>query len=241
MKKNIPNFITLGNLLSGVVALVVDSLELSLLLIFIAAVLDFLDGLVARLLGVSGEMGKQLDSLADVVTFGVVPSVLVFRFLNDFIVPASLVEYLILSIPFLMSLAGAWRLARFNIDTEQTSYFKGLPIPANGIFWIGYLMLFNPTNPIIGDFSLVIALTIVMSLVMSLIMISKIKILNFKVKSLQWKGNESRYVFLIIATFIIFWSIFKQRPFLAVPACILLYLITSIIHYYILQKNEVQS
>jgi CDP-diacylglycerol--serine O-phosphatidyltransferase len=241
MKKNIPNFITLGNLLCGVVALVVDSLELSLLLIFIAAVLDFLDGLVARLLGVSGEMGKQLDSLADVVTFGVVPSILVFRFLNQFIAPASFVEYLILSTPLLMSLAGAWRLARFNIDTEQTNYFKGLPIPANGIFWIGYLMLFNPANPIIGDFSLVIALTIVMSILMSLIMISKIKILNFKVKSLTWHGNQSRYVFLIVATFIIFWSIFKQRPFLAVPACILLYLVTSIIHYYILQKNEVQS
>jgi CDP-diacylglycerol--serine O-phosphatidyltransferase len=241
MKKNIPNFITLGNLLAGVVALVVDNLELSLILIFIAAVLDFLDGLVARLLGVSGDMGKQLDSLADVVSFGVVPGVLVFRFLNKFIDPAGFVEYFILSTPLLMALAGAWRLARFNIDTEQTNYFKGLPIPANGIFWIGYLMLFDSTNPIIGDFTLVITLTIVMSLVMSLIMISKIKILNFKVKSLQWQGNQSRYIFLIIATFIIFWSIFKQRPFLAVPACILLYLLTSIIHYYILQKNEVQS
>jgi CDP-diacylglycerol--serine O-phosphatidyltransferase len=241
MKKNIPNFITLGNLLSGVVALVVDSLELSLLLIFIAAVLDFLDGLVARLLGVSGEMGKQLDSLADVVTFGVVPAVLVFRFLNEFIDPASLVEYLILAAPLSMALAGAWRLARFNIDTEQTNYFKGLPIPANGIFWIGYLMLFNPSNPIISDLTVVIPLTIIMSILMSLIMISKIKILNFKVKSISWQGNESRYIFLVLATFIIFWSIFKQRPFLAVPACILLYLITSIIHYYILQKNEVQS
>jgi CDP-diacylglycerol---serine O-phosphatidyltransferase len=241
MKKNIPNFITLGNLLAGVVALVVDSLELSLLLIFIAAVLDFLDGLVARLLGVSGEMGKQLDSLADVVSFGVVPGVLVFRFLNEFIDPVGFVEYFIVSTPLLMALAGAWRLARFNIDTEQTNYFKGLPIPANGIFWIGYLMLFDPTDPIISDLTVVIPLTIVMTIVMSLIMISKIKILNFKVKSLQWQGNQSRYVFLIIATFIIFWSIFNQRPFLAVPACILLYLVTSIIHYYILQQNEVQS
>lgn len=237
----LPNLITLGNLLCGVLAILHDKTEYSLGFIFLAAVLDFLDGFVARLMGISSEMGKQLDSLADVVTFGVAPAVLVHKFLLLFITPVSTVEYLIVYWPLILPLAGAWRLARFNIDPGQSGYFKGLPIPANGFFWIGYLMLFHPENPVSAELSLVIPLTLIMCTLLSLIMVSRLKILNFKVKNVQWKGNESRYFILILSLVIIFCAFLIKRPFIAIPGVLLLYIIISIIHYYILRNDEIQS
>lgn len=237
----IPNIITLGNLFCGILAITADKTEWALGFIFLAAVLDFFDGLVARALGVSSEMGKQLDSLADVVSFGVAPAILVQRFLMLFISPVSIMEYILVYSPYLLAIAGAWRLARFNIDPSQSSYFKGLPIPANGFFWIGFLMIFDPKNPISADLTLIIPLTFIMVLVLALVMVSKLKLLNFKVKHIGFKGNEARYVLLILGAFISIYAINIERAFLAIPAVLLLYIVISTIHYYILHKNEVQS
>lgn len=237
----IPNLITLGNLFCGILAITADKTEWAFGFIFLAAVLDFFDGLVARLLKVSSEMGKQLDSLADVVSFGVAPAILIQRFIMLFIDPVSVMEYLLVYSPYLLAVAGAWRLARFNIDPTQSSYFKGLPIPANGIFWIGFLMLFDPKQPISADLTLVLPLTFVMVILLSLIMISKVKLLNFKPKNLSWKDNASRYIIVALVTFVIFYAFAIGRPFLAIPSALLLYIVISIIHYYLLHKHEVQS
>ena len=157
LKNQIPNFITLLNLFFGCWAIVYvfqagamatidekggmiiempEQLYMASLLIGIAAVIDFFDGFVARLLKVSSEMGKQLDSLADVVSFGVAPACIVFQFLrmsmaND--VNAFSHNSILLAPAFLIPMAGAYRLARFNLDQTQTTYFKGVPIPMIGI------------------------------------------------------------------------------------------------------------
>ncbi len=140
MKKHIPNTITCCNLVSGCIAIVSainGSPELALLWIIIGAVFDFFDGMSARLLGVSSPIGKELDSLADVVTFGVAPSTIIFHQLSVMVYPeflTSLHEY-IPYCAFIMAAFSALRLAKFNLDERQTTSFIGLPTPANALFW----------------------------------------------------------------------------------------------------------
>lgn len=142
--RNIPNTITCINVLSGCLAIVVASkgttplwglqaFQWAFIFIAIGAVADFLDGFAARALRAYSDLGKELDSLCDLVTFGVAPAMIMFHLLEEQEVAAWL-PWMSLLIP----IAGAVRLARFNIDTRQTTYFIGMPIPANAIFWIGY-------------------------------------------------------------------------------------------------------
>lgn len=166
IKNQIPNFITLLNLFFGCWAIVYvfqagamasidetggmiiempEQLYMASLFIGIAAVIDFFDGYVARLLNVSSEMGKQLDSLADVVSFGVAPACIVFQFLrmsmaND--VNAFSYNSILLAPAFLIPMAGAYRLARFNLDQAQTTYFKGVPIPMIGILTASFPLIY---------------------------------------------------------------------------------------------------
>ena len=241
IKSNIPNFITLGNLLCGCMALVTSRMELACLFIFIAAVLDFLDGMVARLLNVSSPLGKQLDSLADCVTFGVVPSFLAMKMLDAAIPPETFLEKWILVLPFMMALAGAWRLARFNIDESQSKYFKGLPIPANGILWIAIVMLYGRSLGTSDQPEGIEYIVIITSILSSLIMVSKLKLLNFKISSLAWKGNETRFVLLGLCAIAIIAAIILKSPFTAIPAVLLLYIVVSLLHYYKFYKDELQS
>ncbi|MEZ4798610.1 MAG: CDP-diacylglycerol--serine O-phosphatidyltransferase [Flavobacteriales bacterium] len=237
IKSNIPNFITLGNLLFGCMALVTSSVELACIFIFTAAILDFFDGMVARLLHVSSPLGKQLDSLADLVSFGVAPSFLALHTLESYAIPSTTGEKWIYIFPFMIALAGAWRLARFNIDESQSEYFKGLPIPANGILWIAITMYLENEIPSATTHYFVL----IMIALSSLIMVSKLKLLNFKMKSLDWANNKSRYILLILSALIgIPIGIFKSA-FLAIPAVLLLYAVVSILHYYIFNKNEIQG
>lgn len=156
IKKNIPNAITCGNLLCGCLAIVSafnGNLIWSAYLVGIAAVLDFLDGFVARMLRVHSEIGKQLDSLADMVTFGVVPGVIMFHLIHISLLPGGFVfgpteiEAMIIKyvpfIAFLISIFSAVRLAKFNIDTRQSDSFIGVPTPANSILIASFPLILN--------------------------------------------------------------------------------------------------
>ena len=141
IKKHIPNAITCCNLFSGCVACVMafsGNFEYAMLFIVLGAVFDFFDGMVARLLGVSSPLGVQMDSLADDITFGLAPATVIFSFMKeDLLYPSFLGEFahILPYLAFLIAVFSACRLAKFNVDTRQTTSFIGLPTPANALFW----------------------------------------------------------------------------------------------------------
>ncbi|MGM9811433.1 MAG: CDP-diacylglycerol--serine O-phosphatidyltransferase, partial [Muribaculaceae bacterium] len=171
IKKNIPNTITCLNLLCGSIACImalrfdeqvwwgIDAYQAAFIMIALAALFDFFDGLVARLLHVVSAIGKELDSLCDCVSFGLAPGLLVYAAMNH-ADPDSCLCYAALLIPVL----GAVRLANFNVDTRQTTSFIGMPIPANAIFWIGFISWYA-NNTFLNPW-FVVALIVVMSLLM---------------------------------------------------------------------------
>lgn len=177
--------------------------------ICIAAVFDFLDGLMARLLKAYSEIGKQLDSLADVVSFGVAPGAILFTLLefsmfgkNDpiFEINGKWHEWLILFTAFLLPVFGAIRLARFNTNTSNENFFRGMPIPANGIFWAAMgLMLESPKY---YDFLPIIYSTknlVILGIFMAGMMVIHMPMFSMKPKSMSWKENWYRYLFLILS------------------------------------------
>ena len=207
MKRNIPNIITLGNLLCGIIATwqaVMGHLQYASIFILTGILFDFFDGLSARLLRVASPMGKELDSLADLVTSGVAPGFILFYILLHCVSPSWL-AFSALLIP----LAAAWRLAKFNIDTRQTTSFRGLAAPSNALIWaaIGFCyvcptwsnlallpmhnignMLFTGIGPIILS---------VVAIIVSFLMISDIPMFALKFKNLSWDDNKTRFIFLI--------------------------------------------
>ena len=193
-KKHIPNSITCLNLISGCIATYwafQGDAQLALLFIVIGAVFDFFDGMVARLLHVSSPIGKELDSLADDITFGFAPSAIVFNFL----VP--LTTYLSPIIPylaFIMAAFSALRLAKFNLDERQALGFIGLPTPANALFWGSLLVGLGEeiaTLPYAGY------LILAGVLISSYLLVSEIPMFALKFKSWGWQGNEVKYIFLL--------------------------------------------
>jgi CDP-diacylglycerol---serine O-phosphatidyltransferase len=230
--RNIPNFITLGNLLCGCIAVWTGDIAIGALLIIIAAVLDFFDGLMARALNIHSDMGKELDSLADLVTFGLAPAILIMR-MNA---PAREFFSIISFIPMVLPVAAAWRLARFNIDEEQSAYFKGLPAPANGLFW-AFTLLWAATRHESVQSGLPVSSFNPLwhggSILLALLMVSKVKLLNFKVKDFRWKTNSSRWVIVIGSALIIaLFSIVPGNFYLSIPACIMFYVQISFLHYH---------
>ena len=210
MKKHIPNAITCCNLISGCVAVMFalgHNYTAALLAIIAGAVFDFFDGMVARLLHVSSPIGKELDSLADVVTFGVAPAMMLFRYMSDISYISlmagidrsgtSSVGMWILYVPFvafLMAAFSALRLAKFNLDERQAMGFIGLPTPANALFWgsliVGWgdrLLTFPPVLPIV----------VVLMLLSCYLLVSEIPMFALKFKTWGWKGNEVKWLFLV--------------------------------------------
>jgi len=246
IKKHIPNTITCLNLFSGCIALVAafsDHLAIAAIFIGVAAVFDFFDGLSARLFNVKSGIGKELDSLADVVSFGVVPGVIIFKLLqhNAGSFQPVILGYGVLSyIAFLIPVFSALRLAKFNLDERQTDSFIGVPTPANAML-IGSLPLilwqmgcacsgvFLHIKHLINSPYFLISLTIVMSL----LLVSEIPLFAMKFKSLKWKDNKIRFIFLGIslALLIIF-------LFIAIPLIIFLYILMSILS--MKREKEVQ-
>ncbi|MBR1933265.1 MAG: CDP-diacylglycerol--serine O-phosphatidyltransferase [Prevotella sp.] len=202
MKKHIPNTITCCNLVSGCIATVFalkGSAEMALLWIVIGAVFDFFDGMSARLLGVSSPIGKELDSLADVVTFGVAPSAIVFAFLNTS--HLSSLSY----VAFVMAAFSALRLAKFNLDERQTTSFIGLPTPANALFW-GSLITWLHSQTMFEPYRLPSYIyygVVLMLLVSCYLLVAELPLFALKFKHWGWKGNEVKYVFLATSALLI--------------------------------------
>lgn len=226
IKNYIPNTITCLNLVSGCVASVMaleGNLMYAVVWIMLAAVFDFFDGFAARLLKAFSPIGKELDSLADVVSFGVAPGMILFVLLS-WLAPTLPLGGLNEYIPywaFIIPAFSGLRLAKFNIDERQTTSFIGLPVPAHALFWssLGYSV--QPLLPQGGVWLLVGLMAL--ALVSSLLLVSEVPMFSLKIKSLAWKGNELRYI--LVACAVIFVSIWG---FLGIAGTILLYVLLSI-------------
>ena len=232
MKKHIPNLLTLGNLFSGTVAVIFAvkaDYDTAAILVIFGIIFDFFDGFVARLLNVSGELGKQLDSLADMVTSGVVPGIIMFQLLKgnyfstlNFQFEANDSDYLPL-LGLLLTLGACYRLAKFNLDTRQTSSFIGLPTPAMSLFVISLILI--PThfeyvfiNKLLTNQYILIAITLVLTYLMN----ANIYLFSLKFKNLKFKGNEFKY-FLIVGSMILVYLLSIS----SIPLIIILYIFLS--------------
>jgi len=232
IKRNIPNLLTLGNLFCGLVAIVFsfeNNLHVAGAFIFFGAIFDFFDGLSARLLKVSSEIGKQLDSIADMVTFGVAPGMIMFQMIyhsktGDFYQSDITDEFLLISlVGFLIPIFSAIRLAKFNIDTKQTSSFIGLPTPAAAIF-IASLPIIETNYGIWLSTELLIVSTIILSL----LLVANLPLFSLKIKKGEnWKNKENiiRIIFLISCLILLF--IFEYA---AIPFIVILYIFLSILN-----------
>ena len=213
----IPNLLTLCNLLSGCVAVSMLFLGADFVaafwLVIAAAVFDFFDGFVARMLHVSSPIGKELDSLADMVSFGVVPSVVVFTMLTQSLAGTSF-EWLRFG-GFLIAAFSALRLAKFNIDERQHEEFRGLPTPACTLFFVAL--------PMLGwEWIATPALLLGLTVVFSALLVCDMPMFSLKFKSFDFGNNRLRYVFLLLAVIFIVWLR------MAAPAMIILvYIVIS--------------
>lgn len=199
IKRHIPNSITCCNLICGCIAVgsaYYGQYHYAVAMIVLGAVFDFFDGMVARALGVSSPIGKELDSLADVVTFGVAPSAILFHLFHE-------VHYPELPVPvkdilpftaFLMAAFSALRLAKFNIDERQHQQFIGLPTPANALFW---------SSLVLGEHAFLVSqkfnaiFLFLFMLLFCMLLVCEVPMLALKFKNFGWKENKQRYVFLL--------------------------------------------
>jgi CDP-diacylglycerol---serine O-phosphatidyltransferase len=247
----IPNLLTLANLLCGCIALVFAfqwKLEYASYFIFLGAFFDFLDGFAARLLKVSGELGKQLDSLSDLVTFGVVPGIILMHLLHlssiinsdmlrlgDDVMRLDLQQNYLPWIGLLIPLFSSYRLAKFNIDTRQSDSFIGLPTPANAIFIaslpiiikLDWIKEANIADQVILHPWFLIGICVVMPL----LLVSEIPLFGLKFKTFSFRENRIRYVFLALSGLMLI--IFH---FVSIPFILILYIILSLINN-LIQKS----
>ncbi|MFN4931688.1 MAG: CDP-diacylglycerol--serine O-phosphatidyltransferase [Bacteroidota bacterium] len=244
MKKHIPNMLTLLNLLCGCLAIISTfhkSFELTAILLMMAAVFDFFDGFAARLLGVHSELGKQLDSLADMVTFGVVPGFVMYQLIiyaigsgAAYLGPDEPVWYLAYA-GMLIPLFSAYRLAKFNIDTRQSDQFIGLPTPANALLISFLPLLMIPEGNAIAEILLKPYVLITLCAIQSYLMVAELPMIALKFKSFGWKGNEWRYLLLLLSAVVVL--LIKQK---AVPFIIILYVVLSLIQNMFNQEKQIQ-
>lgn len=227
--------LTLGNLLCGTIAAIVlltqHNYELAFYLVVASAVCDFFDGFAARLLKQASPLGVQLDSLADMVSFGLVPAVAMYclygdmsRLCNMSNGAADMLGYVTLIIVAFSAL----RLAKFNIDDTQHTEFCGLPTPANGLFCLSIAMLAAA-----GEISIPQEVVVAISVVMAFLLISPIRMFALKFKGFGWKGNEIRYSFIALSVVLI--AAFTKY---AVPGIILLYIVISTIRYIVASSKK---
>jgi CDP-diacylglycerol---serine O-phosphatidyltransferase len=222
--KHIPNTITSLNLASGCASVIFafdGNYTVASYLILLAAVFDFFDGFAARLLKAYSPVGKELDSLADVVSFGVAPGMIIYKFMHDLCETAAYPEWLSW-FALLIPVFSALRLAKFNIDERQSSSFLGLPTPANGLFW-SFGLAFFPENLVdvkICPFLLILAIVI-----FSWLLICEIPMFSLKFKNYIWNKNRLRYIYLAISLILII--IFG---FAGISVCIMLYIFMSIFY-----------
>ncbi len=241
MKKNIPNLLTLLNVLAGSVAVVFalkNRWDLMAAFVLAGLVFDFLDGFSARVLKVQSKLGLQLDSLADMVTFGLVPGIVMYQLLSlslggspdlgpDEVDRALSFSSLLPFAGFAVTLASAVRLARFNLDDRQAIYFIGLPTPANALLIVSLpmILLYNGSdalNQIILNPWFLLAHTALSSYLLN----APIPLFSLKFKNWDFKDNALRYVFLFVSLICI-----STMKFLSVPVIILIYLLSSLLFF----------
>ena len=239
IKKHIPNAITCCNLLCGCLAIVQafeGNLVYTAYLVGLAAIFDFFDGFAARMLKVSSAIGKDLDSLADMVTFGVVPGMVMFQLLKTSLITGnedfqvfknnSFLVYL----PFIIIIFSALRLAKFNNDTRQTESFIGLNTPANSMVICSLPLIINQ-HPEIGTLLNPYVLC-VLSVGLSLLLVSEIPMFSLKFKHFKWKGNEIRFIFLALSLLML-----TTLQFLGIPLIIILYVLLSLLTNYLAKRK----
>ncbi len=232
--KSIPNIITSLNLFAGSLAIIMvfqEKLHVASLFIGIAAIFDFLDGFTARILKAYSEIGKQLDSLADVISFGLAPSFILYGLMinalnvDGFNQILPIDELILLCLPFLIVIFSALRLAKFNIDTNQTTNFIGLPTPANAILIASLPVLLWYYNysfldqVITNQYFLIILI-----LVQSFLLVSNIKMFSLKFSNFSFRDNKIRFVFLGISLILIL-----AIQLFAIPTLIILYIVLSLV------------
>ncbi len=232
MKKHIPNLITTLNLFSGCTGIILAfqyRIDYAAYFIAIAAFFDFLDGMAARILHVKSEIGKELDSLADVVSFGVLPGIIIYQLMaNSPNTPAGGSYISIFSlIAMIIPLLSAVRLAKFNLDTRQTTSFIGLPVPANALF-LGSLPLIKMQAGFSESLSGLTAITdnyyilAIIAIGMSLLLVTEIPLISLKFRNLKFIDNKPQYILLIFALIA-----FTLLTFTAIPLIILAYILIS--------------
>jgi CDP-diacylglycerol--serine O-phosphatidyltransferase len=238
--RHIPNFITSLNLTAGFFAIIFimnGNIATASWLILAAMVFDFLDGFASRILKAYSDMGKELDSLADVVSFGVAPGLIIYHFLNSsLIVQATLTSsisgvtsLLFILVSSVMPVCAGLRLAKFNIDATQTTIFKGLPTPANAMAVIAVVLAAEYGNSEMIKSFLSMPLAIVLfSLILSLLMVTRIPLLSLKFLNFKFRGNEGRYILIVLCAAMILIFGFGAIPVI-IPAYIAVSLISLLI------------
>lgn len=228
---NIANLLTLLNLLSGCMAVVflfTYRMEWVPVCVLVSLVTDFLDGFAARFTKSSTDLGKQLDSLADVVSFGFLPGAILFQLLflkyesAEVVVSANRI-YLYSAPAFAVTLFAGLRLAKFNIDTRQNEGFIGLATPAATMFVVGLLLIIQSNSHGLAPLLTTGKVLYGTIGVLSLLMIAELPMFGFKFKSFGWKGNEVRYLFIIVSV-----GLLATLKFAAVSIIIILYVLVSI-------------
>ena len=224
--RHIPNTVTCCNLICGCISSVMAfqaRYDMAIIFIIIGAVFDFFDGMLARLFKVSGPLGKELDSLADDITFGFAPSVIVFSLFKEVHYPEFLqsIADFIPYTAFLISAFSALRLGKFNIDPRQSTSFIGMPTPANALFW-GSLVVGGHDFLVSESFNALYLLALV--ILMSYLLIAEIPMFSLKFKNLTWKDNKVSYIFLLVCIPLLI--IFRISGFAAI---ILWYILLSLI------------
>ena len=202
MIKHIPNALTLLNVFCGSCALVSiqnGRYTEGCVFLSVALVADFFDGFIARLLNVKSDMGRELDSLADMVSFGVVPGFILYKLIKTSDLASSLQQSYLPLIAFVVTAFSCYRLAKFNLDTRQTTDFIGLATPANTLFFIGLLLI--KQNELEGLDTVVSNKAFLYTLIplSSYLLVSEISMFSFKFKGFGWVGNEIRFIFAAIA------------------------------------------
>lgn len=231
MKNHFPNILTSLNLFSGCIAAVMvfkNHLDIAGYFVFIAAFFDLLDGMVARKVDANSAFGKELDSLADVVSFGFVPGAIMYKMLQSADLftyfPNEYVRRFIQFVPFVITIFAALRLARFNIDTRQTTSFLGVPVPANSLLIVSFPLMIHQFP---GKFEAVVLhpyFILPMCIVSSLLMVSEIPLFALKFKTTRWKENKFQYILVLLILILV--------PFLrfaAIPILFVCYVLLSII------------
>ncbi len=242
MKRHIPNALTLLNLLCGSIAVIFvieNNFVTASLFVFLGIFFDFFDGFAARKLKVQSELGLQLDSLADMVTSGLVPGIVMFKLLSltlnvpfgvngDWVSDSDWFNFNLPVLPILglsITLASAYRLAHFNLDTDQQNYFKGLPTPANTLLIVSLPLIMEfQNNDVINSIILNKWFLIGVTCLSCYILNSKIKLFALKFKDWGFRANATRYIFIILCIVLLI-----VLQFASIPVIILLYIFMSLL------------